>query len=89
MNVFANGNSRPNSVDYYCTPNIFKRSSVGVSDIADTSTPPLTRVPLESTPLTTDGAGVSDEDQDNYGSGSLRHRGRRINYALFHRTGQK
>ena len=89
MNVFANGNSRPSSVDYYCTPNIFKHSSLGVSDLAGTSTPPFTRVPLESTPLTTDGAGVSEEYQDNYGSVSLRHRGKRINYALFHRTGHK
>ena len=106
FNVFVNGDSRPNSVDHYCTPNIFRSSSVGTSDLVRLDTPLFTRIPLENSPLMSfyedaspssyEGPRRNNEcsfkitnQEENYGSVSLRRRKKKIDYALYHRTGSK
>ena len=108
LNVYNDDNSRPNSVDYSCTPNIFKSSSVGTSDLIRLDNSFLTRTTVESTPLAPTNVDEVDSLDDlrhqvqdaslgmvgvvqerNNGSVRLRSRGKKIDYALYHKTGFK
>ena len=59
FNVYGDGNSRSNSVDYHCTPYVFRRSSMDTTGLQCLNTSILTRTPLESTPLMSVHAGAS------------------------------
>ena len=93
-------------MDHYCTPNIFRSSSLSTNDLVRMDRSFFTRIPLERSPLmsfsadasssSSEGTRMNDEfnlelpnQEERYGGVSLRRRDKKIDYALYHRTGSK